>query len=626
MNASSLAMVIPHLLRPLWLVALLALPLLWWLRRRHANRETPWRHAVDAHLLPSLLQAAPTAAQRVAWLIGAAYALSVFALAGPSWRQQPVPLYAPAAPLVVVMDASSHMLAADQRPSRLMHARLKIEQLIAARKGGQIGLVAYAGDAFTVAPLSDDANNLRDLLVALAPDTMPVDGQRADRAIRRAADLLAQAGYAHGQILVLSDGVDAAARAAAGDALAKGYSVDAIGVGTASGAPLPALDGTYAQDSGGAIQVARLDADALRALARAGNGRYAALSTDTSDLAALGVLDSQGMGAVHRGDAESLRWRDDGPFLLLALLPLVAMGFRRGWLSIALLAVLAMPVQRASAANANWWNALWQRADQRADHALRSGDAATASALAQTADQRAAAAYRRGDFAAASRDWMQRNDADANYNRGNALAKMQQYPQAIDAYRRALQQRPGMKDAQDNLKIVERLLKQKQEEKKSQQDQQQENQKQQQDRQQGQKEQDRDGQSKNQENMQKSQQQGQQQNQQQGQEQQEQQQKQQDQQGKEQQQDQAQQQAAPDRKKQEQADAAEQRALQQALRDRKKDDQSAHDAKVAKESTPQREQREATEALLQRVPDDPGGLLRRKFALEYARRQQEGEK
>ena len=76
-----------------------------------------------------------------------------------------------------------------------------------------------------------------------------------------------------------------------------------------------------------------------------------------------------------------------------------------------------------------------------------------------------------------------------------------------------------------------------------------------------------------------------------------------------------------------QADAAEKRALQQALGNRKPTDSDAkRDAMVAKESTPQREQREAIEALLQRVPDDPGGLLRRKFALDYARHQQEGDK
>jgi Ca-activated chloride channel family protein len=622
-NVFEQAAVIPHLLRPFWLLGLLALPLLWWLQRRHANRETPWRDAVDAHLLPSLLEAAPTATRRIAWLFGSAYALSVFALAGPSWRQQPVPLYAPAAPLVVVMDASSHMLAADLPPSRLLRARLKIEQLIATRKGGQLGLVAYAGDAFTVAPISDDANSLRDLLVALTPDTMPVDGQRADRAIRRAADLLSQSGYAHGQILLLSDGADALARAAARDASARGYSVEAMGIGTAKGAPLPSPDGTFAEDAGGAMQVARLDAGAMRALARDGNGRYATMAADTSDLASLGVLDSHGVDAVHRGDAESLRWRDDGPFLLLALLPLVALGFRRGWLAAMLLAIFVLPMQPASAADRDWWNALWQRADERADDALRSGDATTASALAQTSDQRAAAAYRGGDFASAVRDWAQRDNADANYNRGNALAKMQRYPQAIDAYLRALQQHPGMADAKANLEIVRQLQRQTRQQEKQQQgeqkDQQQQSQQSKQENTQGQ-----EGQSRNREDMQHSQQQARQgasqenpnqlQSNQHGQ------------QGKDQQRQVQAQQSALDRTKQAQADAAEQRALQQALSERKKDDANATGARVAKETTSQREQTEATEALLQRVSDDPGGLLRRKFALEFARRQREGEK
>ncbi len=625
MNAIALATIVPHLLRPFWLLALLALPWLWWWHRRHANSDTPWRDAVDPHLLPSLLQVAPTTTHRIAWLFGMAWVLSVFALAGPSWRQLPMPLYAPSAPLVVVMDVSSHMLAADLPPSRLLRERLKIEQLIAARKGGQIGLVAYAGDAFTVVPLSDDANNLRDLLAALTPDTMPVDGQRADRAIRRATDLLAQSGDARGQILLLSDGADATAQTAAVDAAAKGYSVDVIGVGTTNGAPLPSPDGTFAEDAGGAMLVARLDADALRALAQHGNGHYAALSADTSDLAALGVLDNQSASATHRDDAESLRWRDDGPFLLLALLPLVALGFRRGWLAVALLAAFAMPAQRASAADADWWNALWQRTDQRADHALRRGDAATAGALAQTVDQRAAAAYRSGDFAAATRDWTQSDNADANYNRGNALAKMKDYPQAIAAYLRALRQHPGMADAQANLEIVRQLQQQeKKQQQPSQQNNEQQDQQQQKHHQQGEQKQD-SGQSKSKENMQQSQQQAQQQQSQSQQGQNRQQQQQQAQQGKEQQQNQAQQ-PAPDRKKQAQADAAEQRALQQALRDRKPGTPKVQRAALAKESMAQREQREANEALLQRVADDPGGLLRRKFALEYARRQQEGEK
>jgi Ca-activated chloride channel family protein len=624
MSALPFAALAPHWLRPFWLFALLALPLLWWMLRRHARIDTPWRRAVDPHLLPSLLEDAAASTQRGVWLFAAVYVLSVLALAGPSWRQQPAPLYAPAAPMVVALDLSSHMLAADLQPSRLLRARLKIEQLIAQRKGGQLGLVAYAGDAFTVAPLSDDAGSLRDLLAALAPDTMPVDGQRADRAIHRAADLLSHAGFAHGRILLFTDGVDAAAQTAARDTLLQGYTVDAIGVGTTAGAPLPSSDGTFSQDINGAMQLAHLDANALRVLAQAGGGRYVALRSDANDLAALGVLDSQSDTAEHTGNSDALRWRDDGPLLLLALLPLVALGFRRGWLAVALLAVLAMPVQRVEAAEANWWNSLWQRADQRADHALRTGDATAANALAQTPEQRAAAAYLSNDFATAARQWTALDTADAHYNRGNALVQMKQYPQAIAAYQRALQLRPDMVDAKANLELVKRM--QQQQQKQQQKDEQQQDH-------QGH-EQPRQGQQPDQQQQSKSKQQ-QQQNQhstdesRQAQKQPDQNQQDQAQQAQQGQgrQSRDQQQPAPDQAKQAQADADERRALDQALRKANptgKNEQ--HGATTVKETAQQREKREAIEALLLRVPDDPGGLLRRKFALDYARRQQEGDK
>ncbi|HEY2346133.1 MAG TPA: VWA domain-containing protein [Xanthomonadaceae bacterium] len=639
MNAWANAL--PHLLRPWWLLALLALPLLWWLWRRRAHADTPWTRAVDPHLLPSLLQEAPASRRSAATsLFAACYALAVLSLAGPAWRQ-PVATYTPQAPLVVVEDMSSHMLAADLPPSRLLRARLKIQQLIAQRKGGQIGLVAYAGDAFTVAPISDDAHSLDDLIVALAPDTMPVDGQRADRGLRRAAALLSQAGFTRGTILLLSDGADAAAVQAARELRAKGYEVDAIGIGTTKGAPLPASDGTFAQDDQGGMRIARLDADALRGLADAGGGRYAELTSNDGDLAALDVLDPAATASMRRASDDAIAWRDGGPFLLLALLPLVALGFRRGWLAVALLAMWSLPAPQVEAKETGNWSGLWQRADQRADHALRAGDAAVAGELAQTSAQRAAAAYRKGDYQAADDAWSSLDDADANYNRGNALAQMQRYPQAIDAWQRALKLQPDMADAKANIGIVRQLMqKQKQarqQKPQQQKPQQQKPQQQQQNQQQQQHDQDQQGQSKNQENMQHSQQQAQQQGgqptpgqQKQSPQQQTQAQPANRQQGASSRQDASQerdasQQPAPDRKQQQQADAAEQQALQQALRERKKGDKAQRTAQVVHESNAQREQREANETLLRRVPDEPGSLLRRKFALEYQRRQQEGE-
>lgn len=106
-----------HLLRPQWLWALLALPLLFGLWRVRRRRASVWRENVDAHLLPHLLVERGGARVRWgAWLASLAYVLAVIALAGPSWRQSPQPLWQSRTPLVVAVDLSGAALAADLPP------------------------------------------------------------------------------------------------------------------------------------------------------------------------------------------------------------------------------------------------------------------------------------------------------------------------------------------------------------------------------------------------------------------------------------------------------------------------------------------------------------------------------
>ena len=613
----NLAAFLPHLLRPAWLLGLLLLPAIWWLWRLRQRVSNPWQQAVDAHLLPHLLESAGDRYRAAPWLLTSALTLAMFALAGPAWRREEAPLIESAAPLVVALDLSSSMLAADLPPSRNAHMRIKLLQLIAQRRGGQLGLVAYAGAAFTVAPLSDDAHSVSELIGALLPSVMPVDGQRADLAIARSAALLKQAGFARGQILLLTDHADAAAQSAARSAAANGYATSVLGVGTLAGAPVAGSDG-FASDDDERIRMPRLDATSLRALAAAGGGRYAAMTSQANDLAALGVLDTRGMTdehGLHRAGGTATRWRDDGPWLVLMLLPLLLAGFRRGWLAAMVLMLAIVPTPRAEAASHDWWSGLWQRDDQRAYHALQQGEAAQARALAKSPQIAAAAAYRAGDYTAAAQAWSHANSADAFYNHGNALAQLRQYPQAIQSYDRALALQPNMRDAIANRAYVKQLLqKQQREQAQSRPDQQQDH--------------------RGNQNGEGQQQQGQQQ---QGQQQQGQQQQGQQQQGQQQprQPDQTSQRDqtslvpgdSAQRQRQAQADAATQRALQQALQRRqiKPDERRAGKTRVPAENEAQREQRDAIEQWLRQVPDDPGGLLRRKFALEYQRRQAQGE-
>src|SRR5690606_9241748 len=144
-----------HWARPQLLWALLALPLilLWSWRRRRDRRR--WQRVVDAHLLPHLLVAGSGGARSVPWALLLGWTLAVLALAGPGWRQQAQPLLQPQSPLVLVLDLSTRITTTDLPPSRLLQARAKLASLLRQREGGQVALVVYADDAYTVAPLTD---------------------------------------------------------------------------------------------------------------------------------------------------------------------------------------------------------------------------------------------------------------------------------------------------------------------------------------------------------------------------------------------------------------------------------------------------------------------------------------
>jgi Ca-activated chloride channel family protein len=413
-------------LRPWWLLALLAIPpLLWWLRDWR-QRRNPWRGIVDAHLLPHLLRDAATAPRwRVAIgpvSVAVAAALAVLALAGPSWRSAPQPLWEDRRPLVIAVDLSTAIAAEDVAPSRLLQARAKIAEILRRRGGGQIALVAYADDAYTVSPLTGDAGNIALYLDALSPEVMPDDGSRADRAIDEASRLLERAGFRTGDILLVTDHPGGGATGEAIDARRAGYRLSILGLGTREG-------GQY-RDAAGKSRVARLQDGELRALAMAGGGTYAAFTPDAADLRALDVFRADLIdGNAARGGVGRASL-DDGYWLLPPLLLLALFAFRRGVLVVLLLALLPWrPVDAAE---------LWRREDQREHAAMTRG----------------VEAYRAGDYAAAAKAWRDLPGAEAAYNRGNALAMQGRYDEAIAEYERALVLQPGLADAAENRRRV----------------------------------------------------------------------------------------------------------------------------------------------------------------------------
>jgi Ca-activated chloride channel family protein len=294
------------------------------------------------------------------------------------------------------------------------------------------------------------------MLDTVVPEIMPVQGSRPDLALAKAKELLKRAGAASGEVILVGDDAGGARALAQAKALMEaGYELSVIGVGTKAGAPVPNAAG-----ADGRPVISRLDPAAMQSLASTGGGVYTSLSADGRDLdrvlRATPVLPDQ---AKEGTQMQTEVWKELGPWILLAVLPLAALAFRRGWL-LAIAFVVGSLSWTPEPAMASAWEDLWQRRDQQVAAALEAGEHQQAHDLAEQPAQRGTASYRLGDFEEAVQDFAAVDGADAQYNRGNALAKSGRLEDAIAAYDQALAEEPEMEDASYNKALIEKLLKQ----------------------------------------------------------------------------------------------------------------------------------------------------------------------
>lgn len=614
-----------HFLRPEWLLALLpwlaGLVIFW---RRRANGGI-WEKVIDPQLLPHVLSGHSLGKQRrlVIWLAAMAVALMIIAQAGPVWQKRPQPLFKQKSALVIALDLSRSMDATDLRPSRLARARFKVNDILARRKDGQTALLVWAGSAFTVTPLTDDVKTIASLVPSLSTGMMPAQGSRADRAIEKAVQLMKNAGQVHGDILLLTDGAGGDAEDAFRKARQEGYRVSVLAIGTTDGAPVPLPGGGFLKDNSGAIVVPKLDVSKLQQLAQLGGGRFSQLTPDDRDVNYL----LQPINQQHlnmKGKKTKLNtdvWYEEGPWLLLLALPLAALLFRRGELFLLLVFLLPVPRQ----AQAFEWQDLWLNQDQQAQKLLQDKQSRAAAKKFRDPAWKAAAEYRSGNYQEAVKQLQHYDTSDSWYNRGNALARSGQLQQAINAYDQALKKDPHNKDASYNRDLVKKQLQQQQKPSNPQQQSSSKDQKQQQGKNTGkqqpssgdqskqaqQKQQPQQGKQSSSPDKKPSQGQSSQQNPQQ--------------QPKEKQTQQGQAGKQPEQKppEQQQKQPAQQAAQQQEQK--QSSEQPPSNMNALQQQKPETPEQRATEQWLRRIPDDPGGLLRRKFRYQYQQQKQNSE-
>ena len=449
-----------HWLRPLWLFALipaLVLSIFLWRQQRKAYQ---WQQLIAPELLPFLLDGKTVQAKKsLIWILLLAWIISCIAVAGPSWVKRPTPVEKNQNALVILLDLSYSMISEDVKPSRIARARLKIADVLRERKDGQTALVAYAGEAHTVTPISDDSATILSLLSSMHPNIMPLQGSNTEDAIARSIQLFQDAGATQGDILLVTDGVVPEAFEKIQSLLAgKKIQLNILGVGTTQPAPIPSPNGGFLRDNSGAIITTQLNSAELTQLTQRLNGRYHEISNNNSDIDYLKPRE-------HKDDADKPtlkrdfdQWVDNGYWLVFLLLPIALFCFRRGLL----LSLLLIPMLgfTPSPSYAFGLDDAWLTKDQQAQRELNKGDAKKAAEQFISPEWKASAQYRAGDYVSAAESFAKIDTASGHYNGGNALAKSGKLEDAIKAYDEALKRDANLDDAKKNRALAEKLLKQ----------------------------------------------------------------------------------------------------------------------------------------------------------------------
>jgi len=245
------------------------------------------------------------------------------------FQREPPPFVEDLAPLVIALDLGETMDAVDVQPTRLARARQKIGELLERRKGARTALVVFAGSAHTVLPLTDDHRILEDYLAALTTDTVPRPGRRTDLALAQARALLGDEGQP-GSILLVTDGIAPAEAALRAAAAAAPHQLLVWSFGTDAGGVMRRADGRYATAPGGARRVAPFDRAGIERFAAGSDAVWVEAELTERDAQLIQLRIQSHLQEAVAG-AAGTRWRDAGHGLLIPIVLLAALAFRRGW-------------------------------------------------------------------------------------------------------------------------------------------------------------------------------------------------------------------------------------------------------------------------------------------------------
>lgn len=242
--------------------------------------------------------------------------------------------------MVIALDVSNSMMATDIAPNRLERAKQSINSMVSKMKDDKIGLIIFAGDAYTQLPITADYTSAKMFLSNISPDIVSKQGTAIGEAIELGMRSFTQDEESSKVIVIISDGENHEGDAieAAKQAAEKGILIYTIGMGSPRGALIPNRNGAgYIKDRQGNPVTTRMNPEMLNNIATSGGGKYYSASSGTAGLSKL----YNELGKLQATEIETQVYSEyDDQYsyfialaIVLLLLELFIMERRNKWLS-----------------------------------------------------------------------------------------------------------------------------------------------------------------------------------------------------------------------------------------------------------------------------------------------------
>lgn len=279
--------------QPLFLYLLLLVPVLWGLYlysryRRRRKLKAFGNEAYLSELAPEVSRWRPLVKIVFQTL---AFVVIVVMLARPQFGSKLETVKKKGVEIMVALDVSNSMLARDINPTRLDKAKMMLSKLVDKLDNDKVGLIVFAGDAYTQLPITTDYVSAKMFLNSINPQMVPTQGTAIGRAISTAMNSFSPDSPADKAIIVITDGENHEDDAVqmAQEAASRGIKVDVIGIGSPQGSPIPVgnSDNNFIKDAAGNVVITKLDETMAQQIAQAGEGIYVRADNTNGALRAL---------------------------------------------------------------------------------------------------------------------------------------------------------------------------------------------------------------------------------------------------------------------------------------------------------------------------------------------------